>query len=304
MEKIVVIGSLNLDYVVNVQRMPAVGETILAEDFSRIPGGKGANQAFALARMGADVTMLGAVGKDPNGELEIENLRKAGVDVNQIALVEEATGMAWISVDSCGNNSITVVQGANRLVSADYLDRHMDTLQNADIVVLQLEIPLSTVIYAAAAAKALGKLVILDPAPVSEPLPEDLLRHVDIMKPNELELETLTGMRDAKKRLPLACEKLLAQGVGCVLASLGSEGVYVAAKGTTFRQYPCEKVPVVDTTAAGDSFTAATAFALAKGKNVFEAAQFANKVASVVVTRKGAQSSIPTKEEIDNLWNT
>lgn len=304
MSKILVIGSLNVDYVVNVDHMPAVGETILAGNFTLIPGGKGANQAFALGRMGADITMLGAVGSDSNGDTELSSLQGANVDTAHIARLDGSdTGIALISVNSDGNNSIVVVQGANKQVSKQYIESKIDVIKSADIVVLQLEIPMDTVIFAAKTAKAMGKTVILDPAPVSGPLPDELLAQVDVLKPNEIELAALTQMPDATENLDKACGLLLDKGVGCVLASLGSSGVYVAPKGEEAQIVPCQDVKVVDTTAAGDSFTAAIAFATAKGLSIFKAAEFANRIASIVVTRKGAQSSIPTKGEVDSIWS-
>lgn len=302
MNKIVVVGSLNVDYVVNVHHIPAVGETILSDRLSVVPGGKGANQAFALSRMGADTVMLGAVGKDANGDLELDSLRHAGVDVSHIARTDSNTGMAFIAVNAEGNNNIIVVQGANLSVSREYIDSKMDILRTADIVVMQLEIPLDTVIYTAKAVKAMGKTVILDPAPAPGPLPDELLEQVDVLKPNENELAMLTGIDDIKANLKESCRLLLQKGVGCVLASLGADGVYVAPCKGEGRIFPCEDVPVVDTTAAGDSFTAATAFALARGRNIFDAVQFANRIATVVVTRKGAQSSIPTRDEVERIW--
>lgn len=304
MKKIVVIGSLNIDVVVGVDHMPAVGETILADDYTLIPGGKGANQAFALGRMGADVTMLGAVGRDAYGEMELQNLREAGVDVSHIARTDAATGMALISVNAAGNNSIVVLQGANLMVTREYIDSKMAVIEAADAVIFQLEIPLDTVVYAAAAAKRLGKTVILDPAPVPSNLPDELLRNVDILKPNEVELAALTGIADISSCLQEACDMLLNRGVGCVLASLGSAGAYVALRGGESRSFPCEPVQAVDTTAAGDSFTAATAFALANGRTIFSAVEFAGRIGSLVVTRKGAQSSIPTRDEVAAIWNS
>ena len=301
MKKIVVVGSLNVDYVVDVRHMPAVGETVLAENFSITPGGKGANQAFALGRMGADVVMLGAVGKDANGDFEVESLKSADVKADHIARTVRNTGLALISVNEEGDNNIIVVQGANLDVTREYIDSKIGVLQEADIVLLQLEIPLDTVMYVAKIAKEMGKLVILDPAPAPPSLPKELLTNVDIIKPNEIELMALTSLSGGN--IKAACEVLLNKGVGCVLASLGEKGAYAAPAESEYRSVSGEKVTTVDTTAAGDSFTAAVAFALAKEKSIYQAMEFANKTAAIVVSRKGAQSSIPTREEIDNIWN-
>lgn len=300
MKKIVVIGSLNVDYVLQVDHMPALGETLLSQKFSIIPGGKGANQAFALGSMGADVAMLGAVGQDDNGSVELASLAGVGVDVSRIKKSSEAaTGMAIIPVNAEGENSIIVVQGANALVTPAYIDSCKDMLEAADFVLLQLEIPLETVVHAATLAKSLGKTVILDPAPAPDALPDALLRCVDYLKPNEIELAMLTGIED---HLEEACDALLDRGVGCVLASLGSEGAFVRSREGLSRSFPAPKVKAVDTTAAGDTFTAAVAYALARNSGIEKAIPFAAKAAALAVQRWGAQSSVPNGEESRALW--
>lgn len=301
MKKILVIGSLNVDYVVRVDHIPVAGETVLGKNFSMVPGGKGANQAYALGRMGADVAMLGAVGRDARGEMELTSLAGAGVQVDHIRRTDTPTGMALIPVNAEGDNAIVVIQGANHDVTPEYIDEQVGMLREADIVMLQLEIPLETVVHAAKLAKRLGKTVILDPAPMPESLPDALLRCVDYLKPNEIELAILTGAPDASGDVSEICSKVLACGVGCVLASLGSRGALVALPGVT-RHFPGERVSVVDTTAAGDSFTAAVAYALSRGREILDAVRFANRVAAVVVQRQGAQSSIPSKAEVERLW--
>lgn len=304
MKNIVVLGSLNADYVLEVQHMPAVGETVLSDGLAVVPGGKGANQAFALGRMGAQVTMLGMVGLDGNGELELENLRRAGVDVSRVARGTKPTGLAVVTINAQGDNSIIAAQGANLEVDKDYIDANRDVLQKADLLLMQLEIPLETVLYAAQTAKQLGKTVILDPAPVPEALPDELLRCVDYLKPNELELAALTGAPDVLEDLHGACGALRQRGAGTVLASLGSKGAYVLSDAIPGELFPGQPVEVVDTTAAGDSFTAAVAYALSRQVDLRQAVLFANRVAAVVVTRKGAQTSIPTQSEIEALWNS
>lgn len=299
MNKIAVVGSLNVDYVVNVNHMPAVGETVLANHFQMVPGGKGANQAFALGRMGAEVSMLGAVGNDGNAQFELESLARAGVDIGSVARMEAPTGMAMIPVNSAGDNSIIVVQGANALVTPAYIERNISALQEAQIVLLQMEIPIETVFYTAKLAKSLGKTVILDPAPVPEQFPAELYQFVDYIKPNEIELAMLAGETG---NLQAACDCLLQRGVRCVLASLGAKGVYVGLPHGRSCRLDVEDVLVVDTTAAGDSFTAAVAYALANNRDIVEAARFANRIATVVVQRKGAQSSIPTAHEVRAIW--
>lgn len=299
-KKIVVLGSLNTDFVADVSRLPVEGESMLANGFGIVPGGKGANQACTLSKLGADVTMLGAIGKDGNGQMMKDNLEKSGVDCSHLLESDVPTGIAMITVFPNGNNSIVVAQGANMEVDCAYIDKNLKLLADCDALVLQLEIPLETVAYAAKKAKELGKLVILDPAPAPAPetLPKGLFETVDLVKPNETELAILTGMPGAAKDPAPAAARLKEMGAKEVLVTLGGEGSYLSlADGTEYRVAP-KQVPVVDTTAAGDAFTASVAIQLAEGKPLTEAAEFANKVSSIVVTRKGAQSSIPTMEEV------
>lgn len=298
-KKILVIGSLNLDMVVNVDHTPLVGETILSEKMELIPGGKGANQACAAACLGADVAILGAVGKDTYAEIQKESLKKAGVDVSHLVCREnDATGLAMITVNKDGDNSIVVVSGANATLSTKDIDDNRELIEACDIVIFQLEIPLETVCYAAKLAKSLGKTVILDPAPVPKEFPEELYKYVDIIKPNETELGMLTGISDAEEHLEEAVKLLRSRGAKEVLVTLGEKGVYLNEENGVSYRIPALKVEAVDTTAAGDSFTAALAIMLADGKTLTEAARFANYVSAIVVTRKGAQSSIPMLEEV------
>lgn len=295
MKKIAVVGSLNMDYVAYVERAPRAGETVLSRGFECSPGGKGANQAYALGKMGAEAAMFGAVGKDGNGDMLLDNLRSVKVDVSHVMRTQEPTGTALITVDqSTGDNCIVVAQGANNKVTCQYIDSVLEELLAYDIVIFQLEIPLETVVYAAARLKERKKTVILDPAPAPGPLPDELLKRVDYLKPNETELEALSGIAgDVEK----ACERLTEAGASCVLASLGEKGVYMADE-TGGRLYGTRPVEPVDTTAAGDSFTAAFAYALAEGNTLDAAIGFAQRIAGIVVQRPGAQASIPDREEI------
>lgn len=302
MKKIVVIGSLNMDFAVSVEEMPVKGETILGKELNLVPGGKGANQAFALGRLGAETVMLGAVGNDVYADMLLDNLKNAGVDVSHIQKLDDtSTGIALITVDSHGENSITVIPGANHRVDRAYIDQNIDVIKESDIVIFQLEIPMDTVVYAAALAKKLGKTVILDPAPAPEKLPKELLESVDLIKPNETELARLTGMEVTQQNLKEVSDCLKQQGASAVLVTLGGDGSFLNAKdGQTYRTF-CEKVEVVDTTAAGDTFTAALALKLAEGEEEAAAMEFAGMVSSIVVTRKGAQSSIPSREEVEEF---
>lgn len=299
MKKLLIIGSLNLDMAVNVDHMPAVGETIISDKMDLIPGGKGANQACAAGRLHADVTIFGAVGDDTYADIQIASLQKAGVNVSEIIRRKDAsTGIALIAINSEGDNSIVVVSGANATLSCRDIDEHIDLLKEADIILFQMEIPVSTVLYGARRAKEFGKTVILDPAPVPKEFPEELYRYVDVIKPNETELHMLTGIEDIEAHLPEAAGWLKARGVKNVLVTLGEKGVYLEAEGEEACRIAAMKVDAVDTTAAGDSFTAALGVMLAEGKSLKEAAVFANFMSALVVTRKGAQSSIPSLEEV------
>lgn len=299
-KKILIIGSLNLDLVVRVDHMPAVGETILCSEMNQIPGGKGANQAYAAGRLGANVGMLGAVGCDTYADILLENLKKGGVDVSSIIRKNGATtGVALITVNSRGDNHIVVVSGANSLLSVADIDANIDLIKTCDLLVLQMEIPADTVCYAAKLAKRLGKTVILDPAPVPKIFPEELFETIDILKPNETELSMLTGMNP--RDYAAAAALLRKKGVREVLVTLGAQGVYMDSETVGTVMLPAHKVEAVDTTAAGDAFTAALAVSLANGKSILDAAVFANRVSAVTVTRKGAQSSIPSLEEVEDL---
>lgn len=300
MKKILVIGSMNMDFVTDVPHMPAVGETILAQGLEFVPGGKGANQAFAMGRLGGDVAMLGAVGADTYGERLCENLARAGVDVSQVRRCQEAaTSIAVIGVTPQGDNSIIVLPGANRTVDQAYLEEHHGLLEACDILAMQLEIPLDTVLWAAKEAKALGKTVVLDPAPAVPDLPEELFPCLDLIKPNETELSILTGRPYRPEDLGESARALQAKGVRNVLVTLGGEGSYLLKEDGSEARFPADKtVPVVDTTAAGDGFMAGLCVGLAQGQSLEEAAELAAAVSDIVVTRRGAQSSIPTREEV------
>ena len=297
MKKILVIGSLNVDMVVNVPHMPVAGETILAGDMELVPGGKGANQAYAAGRLGAQVTMFGAVGDDSYSDIEKKSLASVGVDTSHLLVRKEnSTGLAWISVNSEGDNSIVVIQGANATLTERDIAAHEDLLRDCDILLCQLEIPLKTVVYAAKRAKEFGKTVILDPAPVPKEFPEELFSYIDVIKPNEKEAAQLLG--EPVTNYEEASDKLRASGVKNVLITLGPKGAYINSESEGKHLIPVRQVPVVDTTAAGDSFTAALAVRLAEGSSLVQAVRYANEVAAIVVTRKGAQTSIPDASEV------
>ena len=299
MNDILVIGSLNMDFVVEVPKSPLPGETIIANKFSLVPGGKGANQAFALGRLGARVSMIGAVGNDEYGKKLIDNLKLAHVNTKKIFKMNDVnTGNAFINVDKSGENSIVVVSGANEKITKEFIDNNICYIKRAKIIVMQLEIPIEVVTYVAKIAKELGKIVVVDPAPARCDLPDELFSNVDIMKPNETELQTLSGINlNNEEDILKGAKILLNKGVKNVIVTLGANGsMLVNANG--YKKFDALKVDVVDTTAAGDSFTAGLVNSLVLGKSLEDAIKYGHIVSSIVVTRKGAQSSIPTKMEV------
>ena len=301
MSKIVVIGSLNMDHIVHVPHMVKQGETILAKDDLRfVPGGKGANQAYAIGKLGGDVCMLGKVGTDEAGKSMLQNLSEVAVDTSKIEFSNASTGTAWICVNEEGDNSIVVIPGANKQVDISYIERNLSEIQKAEIVILQLEIPIETVCFAAKEAKERGKLVILDPAPAQAGLPKELFSYVDILKPNETELAILTGM-DATARVEDMVQELRKLYKGILVVSMGEKGVLIDDGGRSFR-LPAIKTTVKDTTAAGDSFVAGMALKLVENQSLEDAIEYAQKLASIVVSRSGAQSAIPTAEEVEELY--
>lgn len=301
MKKLLVIGSMNMDFVTDLPHALAVGETILAQNLRLVPGGKGANQAYAMGKLGGTVAMLGAVGADLHGERLCGNLQSVGVEVGSIRKAGDSpTGMAVITVLPNGDNSILVLQGANAQVTPEYVKEHHQLLEECDILVLQLEIPLETVVYAAQEAYRLGKQVILDPAPAVAGLPEELLQCLYLLKPNETELSILMGHPYDPASLREDALSLQKKGVKNVLVTLGSAGSYLLLEdGSEVRMEANPKVQVVDTTAAGDSYVAALAVALSQGESLEKAARFASRVSDIVVTRPGAQTSIPSREEVE-----
>ena len=297
MKKILVIGSLNADMVVRVPHIPVAGETILAETADMIPGGKGANQAYAAGKLGAPTVMFGAVGADRYAEIERKSLQSAGVDISHLLVRTDcATGLAWITVNDAGNNSIVVVPGANKTLFEKDIADNDDLLHSCDIILCQLEIPIQTVLYAARRAKELGKTFILDPAPAPRVFPSELYAYIDIIKPNETELSLLTG-KDVSD-YENASDMLRTKGVKNVIITLGEKGAFVNSESEGKHLVPARSVPVVDTTAAGDSFTAALAVRFASGSSLLQAVRYATEVAAIVVTRKGAQTSIPSAAEV------
>lgn len=293
--KILVVGSINMDLVTIAKRTPTIGETIIGEDFKMIPGGKGANQAVAAARMGAEVAFIGAVGEDIYGERLIETLGNEGIDISGIAKVKNLpTGIASIIVDGKANNSIIVVPGANLMVQVENLYANMELIDWCDIIVLQLEIPLETVIECIIEGKKRGKTIIFNPAPVQS-FDKSIFKYIDYLIVNEIEAKQIaeTDEEDYSKLV----EKLIEIGFKNVLITIGEKGVLFNEE-DEIKHIPALKVNAIDTTAAGDSFVGTFVTSLGSGANKNNAVQNAVRAAAITVTRVGAQSSLPYKDEI------
>ncbi|HZG38188.1 MAG TPA: ribokinase [Nodosilinea sp.] len=297
-----VFGSLNMDLVCRTPHLPQPGETILGTQFETLPGGKGANQAVAAARLGAATRMIGRVGEDDFGHQLIQGLQNAGVDASGVAVDSEvSTGVAAIAVDSAGQNTIVVIPGANGQISDGDVDRLTARLRPGDLLLLQFEVPLPLVTVAAKAAKALGATVIVDPAPARNDLPPEFLRTVDILTPNQVEAGQLTGLAVTDIATATeAAQQLVQRGVAIAIVKLGAMGVVVAENHRTFHQ-PALPVKVVDTVAAGDAFNGGLAVALAEAMDLEEAVQFANAVAAAAVMVPGAQASMPERSRVAAL---
>jgi len=289
-----------MDLVLQVDKIPAVGETVLGDDVRYSCGGKGANQAFAIGRLGSRVEMLGCVGRDGFGDDLINNLASIGVKVNGIGRIgERKTGMAVIYVEKSGNNNIVVIPGANVSCDETYLRANDDAFKRCDYILLQMEIPPEAVWYAINRGKELGKTVILNPAPAPDSLPDDITGKLDYIIPNETELIRLSGCKDdSGSEMREGTQKLIASGIKSVIVTLGGKGSMLARK-DFIEVFPPIQVKAVDTTAAGDCFCAAFTVALANGKNPAEAISFANIAAGLAVTRPGAQDSVPDLAQIE-----
>lgn len=297
-QKILVIGSSNMDMVVKTNHIPAPGETVLSDSFFMNPGGKGANQAVAAARLGGSVTFVSKLGKDLFGSQFRELFEVEGMDTRHL-IADEAlpSGVALITVDKEGENSIVVASGANAALSIDDIEKALPLVNEAAVILMQLEIPMKTVEYLAAYAAGKNARIILNPAPAQH-LSDDLLSCIDILTPNETEAAKIAGvpvnnMDDAKKVAMLIGEK----GVNTVIITLGAKGALIC-ESNHCTLVEAKKVRAVDTTAAGDVFNGALAVALSEGKDLATATRFACDAASISVTRPGAQSSIPHRGEL------
>ena len=304
-KQILIVGSLNMDMVIEMRQMPLVGETVLGKSLSYIPGGKGANQAFAAGKLGGNAVMLGCVGTDEMGKKLTEKLAESGTEVSHVAAVSGVpTGTAVIYVNESGNNSIVVVAGANSACDVEFLKANEELLRASDYVMFQMEIPFEAVFYGIRKAKEMGKTVILNPAPAPDPkeIPDDIWKCIDFLTPNETETAKLSGTNDTSEEgIRRGAGILREKGVKNVLITMGEQGAFFT-DGITETVYPTRKADAVDTTAAGDCFNGAFVTALSKGMDIPAAVKFANIAASLAVERKGAQSSIPGREETEKIY--
>lgn len=302
---ITVLGSFNMDLVFKTNRIPRTGETILGLSYEEIPGGKGANQAVSCAKLGSKVKMIGCLGRDDFGKKLYEKASGVGIDMQYVKRVEGSSGVAGILVDEKGQNSITVVSGANYEFDAKDVEKAKEALEGCRVFLTQLETPLDTIEQGLALAKDRGLFTILNPAP-ARPLSKEILEKVDLLTPNETELELLSNHSVQNfEDIQAATKILLTHGVKAILVTLGEKGSYYVDQDTSF-QTEAFSVQALDTTAAGDVFNGALAVALSKDMDMQEATVFATKASAMSVTRFGAQSSIPSLEEVEvfEKWYT
>ena len=297
---IYVLGSVNMDLVFNVSRMPIGGETLSAETFNTFCGGKGANQAVALAKLSSKVKMIAGIGRDGYGKRLKDNLAACGVDVEHVRENGDDSGLAAIFVEN-GENRIILHGGANMRVCEKDVDAGLKNAAKGDILLTQLEIPLETVEYALSVAKSKGMTTVLNPAP-AVPLKSSLLSLVDIISPNETETEILTGIEPKDiVHIALAVKEFYRYGVKNVIITLGDRGA-VVSQGQNITEIEPRKVKAVDTTAAGDTFVGAVCNRLEHGWDIAEACRFANCASSITIGRRGACDSIPTIEEVEEIY--
>ena len=290
-----------MDLVTRASRLPRGGETLVGQSFATVPGGKGANQAVAAARLGAEVAMIGCIGSDAYGAQLRDALLVEGIDCQAVSEVPGSSGVALIVVDDSSQNAIVIVAGSNGQLTPASLLAFDAVLQAAEVIVCQLEVPMDTVGYALKRGRELGKTVILNPAPASGPLPADWYACIDYLIPNESEASAVSGVPvDSLDSAKVAATHLLKAGAGKVIVTLGSQGA-LFADGQGFEHLLAPKVQAVDTTAAGDTFVGGFAAALASGQSEAEAIRFGQVAAALSVTRAGAQPSIPTLHDVQGF---
>ncbi len=299
--KIVCIGSSNTDMIIKTPHIPELGETILGGKYSTAPGGKGANQAVAAARAGGDVTFIARVGDDMLGQKAKEGFARDNINIEHVITDPTApSGVALIFVDDDGHNIIGVASGANGNLSPQDIEERRDIIKQADIILMQLEVPIETIEKAVTIAAETGVRVILDPAPATA-LSQAILSKIDTLTPNESEAEILTGLSvKTPAQAEIAARKLLEMGIKTVIVTLGLQGALVVTSGYV-EHVAGIKVDAVDSTAAGDTFAGALSVALAEGMELSKAVTFANKAAALSVTKLGAQPSVPTRDQINSF---
>ena len=301
MKKALVIGSLNMDMTVKVEELPKLGETIFGNDFYESCGGKGANQAVAVSKLGMKTEMIGMVGKDSQGEKLIQNLNKYGIISDNVIKSDELTGRAIITVDRKGDNNIIVISGSNFKITKEHIQDKQDVIASSDVVILQNEIPADTVEFSLLKAKELGKITIFNPAPARK-LSGEVFKNTDYLILNETEMEEIFEIKfnDEEYTEKISIKKK-EYGIKNIILTLGDKGSILFSKDNNIKKYDVYKVKAVDTTAAGDSFIGAFTMKICESGNSDEAIKYATAVSAIVVTRQGAQDSIPTREEIEKF---
>ena len=299
---VAVVGSINMDLVVKTAELPGAGQTVRGKGSSSIPGGKGANQAVAAARLGAQVHMIGKVGGDDFGEHLLMCLNKNQIDTSGVVVAEGiSSGLAIIMVDGRGENSICIVAGANGHMQAEDVLAQEEIIAGADVLLLQLEIPVPTVLAAIRLAREHGVKTILDPAPAAADTPPELL-NVDIITPNHIEAGIMIGepIKDVRSAKTVA-SALVAYGPEAVVVTIGEKGAVLVDKSDNIRHFPAPKIRVVDTTAAGDAFTGALAVAIARDEKLSDAIRYANAAGALACVKFGAQPAMPSRSEVEDL---
>lgn len=301
MKKALVIGSLNMDMTVKVEELPKLGETIFGNDFYESCGGKGANQAVAVSKLGMKTEMIGMVGKDSQGEKLIQNLNKYGIISNNVIKSDELTGRAIITVDKKGDNNIIVIPGSNFKITKEHIQDKQDVIASSDVVILQNEIPSETVEFSLLKAKELGKITIFNPAPARK-LSGEVFKNTDYLILNETEMEEIFEIKfNDEEYTEKISSKKKEYGIKNIILTLGDKGSILFSEDNNIKKYDVYKVKAVDTTAAGDSFIGAFTMKICEIGNPDEAIKYATAVSAIVVTRQGAQDSIPTREEIEKF---
>ena len=301
MKKALVIGSLNMDMTVKVEELPKLGETIFGNDFYESCGGKGANQAVAVSKLGMKTEMIGMVGKDSQGEKLIQNLNKYGIISDNVIKSNELTGRAIITVDKKGDNNIIVIPGSNFKITKEHIQAKQDVIASSDVVILQNEIPSETVEFSLLKAKELGKITIFNPAPARK-LSGEVFKNTDYLILNETEMEEIFEIKfNDEEYTEKISGKKKEYGIKNIILTLGDKGSILFSEDNNIKKYDVYKVKAVDTTAAGDSFIGAFTMKICEIGNPDEAIKYATAVSAIVVTRQGAQDSIPAREEIEKF---